>query len=177
MSNLPKNLNILSDKLTTRECVVCGDYIMQYKSENPRKYCSRECYNKVCIKNLGNRFTGLKHKAKSIQKIKDAQSGIKNYAWKGDDAGYQSIHKWVRRFKGLPKACSKCGLKRERQGRAWNVEWANIDHKYRRNLNDYIALCIPHHKEHDIELKKQNKLNGIVSKRMQRYHAKKNKEN
>ena len=39
--------------------------------------------------------------------------------------------------------CGKSGLK----GR--QIQWANIDHKYRRVLDDYIHMCAKCHGEYD----------------------------
>ena len=33
----------------------------------------------------------------------------------------------------------------------WSIHWANIDHKYRRNLDDWIGLCAKCHRRYDIE--------------------------
>lgn len=146
------NYNIVK-KTKINNCIICGTPFEYYPSMTEGKYCSRECYHKVCIKNLGNRFTGRRHTKESMRKTIEGQSREKNYAWKGKKAKYHTIHTWVVRKKGLPEFCVKCGVKRKKLGRAWNLEWANIDHKYSRDLNDYIALCIPHHKEHDLKLR------------------------
>ena len=68
--------------------------------------------------------------------------GNKNPAWKGNKAGYKAIHMWVNKHKGKPKKCSKCGSKK-------NVEWANVDGKYKRKLGDYIAMCKKCHIKYD----------------------------
>jgi len=78
-----------------------------------------------------------------------ALAGDKNYLWKGDKANYFAKHNWVKRWKGNPSECEICGLKGEKVGRRWNLEWANVDHKYLRDLNDFISLCISCHKKYD----------------------------
>lgn len=81
------------------------------------------------------------------------KKGHKGYIgnWKGEDAKYRAIHLWVERHKGLPTTCEKCGrtnLHRQQ------IDWANIDHKYRRNLDDYIRICRKCHMKYDkIKLK------------------------
>lgn len=72
--------------------------------------------------------------------------GEKNPQWKGDNVGKTSLHKWVERYKGRPTRCSNCGRVSK-----W-IDWANIDHKYRRNLDDFIALCRSCHRKHDYQL-------------------------
>lgn len=68
----------------------------------------------------------------------------KNAAWKGEGASYIGIHQWVYRWKGKPSKCENCGTET-----ATRYEWANIDHKYRRVLEDYIRLCKRCHVEYD----------------------------
>lgn len=62
---------------------------------------------------------------------------------------YMNIHYWVRKQKGKASKCTDCGAT---EGK---FEWANIDHKYSLNLNDYIELCKPCHGKLDIEIKKK----------------------
>jgi len=77
-------------------------------------------------------------------------SDEKNYAWKGEEVSYRGLHQWIRRKKGLPRQCSKC-FKQSDKPRI--IQWANIDGKYRRVLDDYIPLCCSCHKYHDLSLK------------------------
>lgn len=65
-----------------------------------------------------------------------------------EDASYVAMHVWVKSRKGRPEKCSVCGKLNEKRG--W-VHWANKDHKYARNLNDYIAMCPKCHKKWDME--------------------------
>ena len=71
-------------------------------------------------------------------------TGEKNGKWKGDNAGYTSIHDWIRKWKGIPSLCEMCGTVTSKK-----FEWANIDHKYRRVLEDYIRMCCKCHKNYD----------------------------
>lgn len=87
------------------------------------------------------------HKGKPAYWNKEERSAC----WKGDDVGYSGVHYWVRKYKGEPTRCSKCDIRGNLLGRRWSIEWANKDHKYQRNLQDYIPLCIPCHKQYDIE--------------------------
>ena len=100
---------------------------------------------------------GFKHSEEAKTKIKEWMTGRYagnkhfNYGktdentsgWKGDDAGCGAIHLWVERKKGKAKDC-KCEHC-DKQAR----DWANIDHKYRRILKDYIALCRKCHIKYD----------------------------
>jgi hypothetical protein len=71
-------------------------------------------------------------------------TGEKNPNWKGDSAGYFSIHGWVIRQKGKADHCTKCGTTTAKR-----YEWANVDHQYRRNLDDYIPMCQSCHMRYD----------------------------
>ena len=79
----------------------------------------------------------------------------KNTNWKGDDVGYQGVHAWVRRKKGRPKICEHCGKT------TGKIEWANKDHKYRRNLADYFSLCVSCHKKYDRKQSVNNNRNSF----------------
>lgn len=72
-------------------------------------------------------------------------TGENNYGWKGDNAGYDAIHGWIRKRLGMPKECVYCGKTRE-EGR---IEWASISHKAKRDSDDYISLCARCHRIYD----------------------------
>lgn len=85
------------------------------------------------------------------------QSCEKNGMWKGDKAGYVAIHAWIKRHKGSTKVCEHCNKEKTIPR---SIQWANIDHKYSRNLEDWISLCAKCHKKHDIE----NNLVKVIGK-------------
>lgn len=66
-----------------------------------------------------------------------------NPNWKGHYVGYRSLHIWVRKRKPKPNRCQKCGKKQD------YLELANISGEYKRNINDYVYLCVRCHKEMD----------------------------
>ncbi len=65
--------------------------------------------------------------------------------WRGDEVEYGGLHKWINKVLGKAKKCSKCG----KEGTGREIHWANKDHKYRRNVEDFIELCISCHGEYD----------------------------
>ncbi len=71
------------------------------------------------------------------------KKGHKPWNWKGDDVGYASLHSWVRRHKGKPNDCKKCGKDKSR------YEWANISREYKRDLDDWVSLCTSCHQYAD----------------------------
>lgn len=92
---------------------------------------------------LKMRETAIRNGNKPIVRV-----GKENHAWKGDKVGYWALHKWVVKEKGNPDTCEHCkktGLHRNQ------IHWANIDHKYRRNLEDFIRLCQSCHRKYDIK--------------------------
>lgn len=69
---------------------------------------------------------------------------------RGLTSEYRTIHAWVQRVKGKPKRCSQCG----KAGAL--IQWANVDHKYRKRPEDYVALCQSCHLEKDMPKKTDN---------------------
>lgn len=67
--------------------------------------------------------------------------------WKGEEVGYVGLHLWVKSKKGKPKICEHCGITYKHK----RLAWANIDHQYRRTLDDFISLCYSCHKNYDIK--------------------------
>lgn len=54
---------------------------------------------------------------------------------------YRLIHYWIRKEKGNPGPCEKCGKEKS--------EWANVSGKYMRDTSDWIPLCRPCHRKYD----------------------------
>lgn len=69
----------------------------------------------------------------------------KHYFWKGDKAGKLAMHKWIERKFGKPNYCEHC----KRTDRK-KYEWCSNDHKYSRNIEDYMRLCTSCHRKYDI---------------------------
>ena len=69
--------------------------------------------------------------------------GEKSPFWKGESVSYAGLHKWVAKELGRPTICSSCGNKKK------YIDWANKSREYKRNLNDWIALCRSCHRKYD----------------------------
>lgn len=76
--------------------------------------------------------------------------GFGNYAkgprhpnWTGDAVTYRALHTWVSKHKTKPDACTHCGRTDK------PLDWANVSHEYRRDLDDWIALCRKCHRAYD----------------------------
>jgi len=114
---------------------------------------SEEHKRKISNKMKGRVFTP-EWKAKISEALKGVprpqQSGDKNGSWK-EKPKYRSMHSWVERNKG--KAC-KCTICRTKTAKKY--EWANVDHLYSRNLDDYIELCTKCHRRFDNQITQPN---------------------
>lgn len=118
-------LNFKCGKVTIK-CLLCDKETKHYLSSR-RQYCSKKC--------------AYKDSGKKV-------SGEKSGTWKGAGVGYYALHHWVRQWKGKPDFCIDClATKEERE-----LEWSNIDHKYKRDLNDYVGRCHSCHKIYDLKL-------------------------
>ena len=102
-------------------------------------------------------WKGKKLYPEAIEKMVLSRKGKyldeENGKWKGDKVTYAPLHIWVKKRKGSPRCCEHCGKIGKKEGRAWNIEWANVDHKYHRVLEDYIGLCKKCHAQYDIKNK------------------------
>lgn len=133
-------------------CKTCQIEFYIPKSRIGKKFfCSKICYiedmkgrklspyaYKIAIKTL---------KSNKEKRLANMRKGNKHILWKGEDAGYRAIHYWVIRQLGPARWCSLCGA-------IGKMQWANVDHKYRRNILDYFSACSSCHKKYDIRMKK-----------------------
>jgi hypothetical protein len=165
-----------------KKCPICGREFFAKKDCKTRNqiYCSRKCYGlsiakyKKCLNcgkifyNYANKYfcsmkcageykRGKKLSEKHIKALSEAKKGKyifeKHPRWKGDKVGYGALHEWVRKVLGNPIKCSICGKKGNKNGRNWSIHWANKSGEYKRNINDWIALCVKCHKKYDLERK------------------------
>lgn len=103
-------------------------------------------------RNIGKANIGKVLAMETREKLAKAHKGERAYNWKGNDASYSSLHKWIRRLVGNPERCEHCDKLGQKEGRKWNLDWANISHKYLRDVNDFMGLCKSCHREYDINL-------------------------
>ena len=67
-----------------------------------------------------------------------------SYLWKGNGAGYNALHSWIRKKLGKPKVCHNCKTEVAKK-----YEWANISKEYKRELSDWVRLCTSCHRFYD----------------------------
>lgn len=140
-------------------CLVCANDIYKSPSKvRPRNFCSMRCWSKISAAEVverGSKFRFVKGRAEvknRLEAIRKIRGGT-HYAWKGSDVSYRGLHQWVRRLKGTPSICSQCG-KNDKRPRA--IQWANVDGMYRRDINDFVALCVSCHKLKDLKMASSN---------------------
>ena len=95
------------------------------------------------------RIEYLKSGAFMEHQVKIVRHNEKHHAWKGDNAGYASVHSWIVRNAGKAKSCSFNSLHESTR-----FQWANISGTYRRDVDDYAQLCPSCHKTYDNIVKK-----------------------
>lgn len=105
------------------KCLSCGSAIWN------RYYYCHSC----AVKGRKNPMYGIKKMGKDNF----------NYGNLKENINYQALHQWVRRELGKPQECVFCGecIKK--------LEWASVSHNAKRDLNDYISLCISCHRKYD----------------------------
>ena len=79
---------------------------------------------------------------------KGVTAGKKHYAWKGDKVGIKALHQWVKRKRGHTKNCEFCGAYVENP---YKIHWANKSGEYKRDVEDWLRLCVPCHKNYDLK--------------------------
>ena len=77
------------------------------------------------------------------EKMHNNQLKDNNSNWKGDNVKYQGLHKWIRINYGMPLRCEICGTIEKRM-----YHWANISKEYKRDISDWIRVCVPCHKKY-----------------------------
>ncbi len=117
--------------------------IRQSKLKNPTRYW------------LGKKFSDEHKKKLSETRIANDITGAKHPRWVGDKVNYSSLHKWVKKGLGDLKECVYCGKQdaKRKDGRS-AIQLANISHTYKRDLSDWIPLCVTCHFKYDVAHRK-----------------------
>lgn len=70
-----------------------------------------------------------------------------NANWKGADASYSGIHKYIRRHKNVPVGCQCCG--KLASDTRLELSRTHTADKSSRNPDDYRFLCVSCHRKYD----------------------------
>lgn len=166
--------------MAEKKCLECKEklnirtmkYPSQQKIENAKKFCSS-----VHARQYGLKKSWKENKAGRIKAIQDVfddpvrskeikrkmsewQLGDKGLMWRGNDAAYNSKHRWVQKHFKRTKTCEHCGITPpERTNGASGTEWSNKSGKYDRNdRDDWQELCSKCHKFYDKAFRAGKKL-------------------
>jgi len=98
---------------------------------------------------------GMHHSEETKKKISKnspqyykGKFGKNHNTWKGENAHEGSIHIWNIRHYGQADHCELCG--KSGNGNGIFFQWANLkNHKYSRDIEDYIQLCNSCHQKMD----------------------------
>ncbi len=95
---------------------------------------------------FGKWMTGKKHTERTKLKMSLSHSEDKSASWKGDNVSYGGLHMWVYKHLGKPDTCEHCGV---RGLKGHQIHWANKSGKYKRNIKDWLRLCVKCHVAYD----------------------------
>jgi hypothetical protein len=118
------------------KCKQCNKEFKDYPS-NTRTFCGFECY--WTARKVDSKYKGYWTRKKRLD-----IEGSKNPKWKGNKVGYAPLHQWVIRKLGNPKKCEHCGAVNLK-----SYHWANKSGEYKRDVNDWLRLCVPCHRIYD----------------------------
>jgi hypothetical protein len=122
----------------------CGKEFKVFPSRIGRKkYCSKGCMYEYRTRPSGLTYNIVAENRAWFKQGRFESKGEASPYWKGDDITYQELHRWIRRNKTMPDNCEHCGQSGQ------YLEWANKSHEYKRDLEDWLALCKPCHGVHD----------------------------
>ena len=125
---------------------------LKISNANKGKKFTDEHKQKLSEAKKGNKYC-LGRKLKDSTKQKIGKANLK------DNAGHDALHFWVIKRKGkASEYLCTCGKQA--------YEWSNKDHSYKRNLDDYQALCRSCHRKWDVKYNgyevPANKLRRII---------------
>lgn len=150
-------------------CKNCKKQFATFRKTKIPSFCSRECHGRSKIgktpisagwnagtKGQNTNFPNCVDCNKKLKTYKAqrclschgkkvARYGKNNSNWKGDQVSYISLHTWVNRHLGKATECLYC----RKEGTGHEIHWANISHKYKRDLSDWMSLCQSCHFKYD----------------------------
>lgn len=90
------------------------------------------------------------------KKMSEAQLGEKGSNWRGDDVRYSGLHKRFIKIHGKAFRCDYPSCKYPRKAPHGKLllapksfQWANLDHQYRMNKEDWMMMCASCHLLYD----------------------------
>lgn len=109
------------------------------------KHHSEEARKKIST-NHARPMLGKKLSEEAKRKLIESNSKEKHWNWKGDAVGYNGVHTWGRKNKPKPDVCEMCNDREPRN-------LANVSGEYKRDIGDYMWLCVQCHRSFDNQIK------------------------
>lgn len=146
-------------RAAVKQCPVCSIHFRAIRDSISKKqrFCSKPCWQvsrnhpkeRLCLfckKSFFHRSPDKKfcNMACRNSGYKERVNELAN-GWKGEDVSYSGLHYWVARHLGKPQHCEQCGRTRGTK----RYEWANKSGEYKRDLSDWLRLCVPCHRTMD----------------------------
>jgi hypothetical protein len=105
--------------------------------------------------------------AESTENRRNARkaTGLEHGNWKGHEVGYFALHTWLNRNRAKTGVCESCGATPEPKKRRVATEWANVSGEYRRDVTDYLELCVSCHRKLDMTQEKRRKIGDAAKGR------------
>jgi len=117
-------------------------------------FCSKICKNKsrIGIPSWNKNIKGNEYK----KHYKMGFGGIfykSERVFKGTKKEYFSLHYFIRKTLGKPSECEIC------KGKFYGkkIQWANKSGQYRKDISDWLRLCVKCHFFYDKQSKRKNK--------------------
>ncbi len=140
--------------IATRPCESCKTILLVTTHHRTRRFCSHGCYanslrggttstrQKQAASEAARRLWSTpEHRARMAKVL---APGASSPSWKGADAKYGAQHMWIYAQRGK---ASKCSFDPTHVRKMYH--WANISGEYKRDVSDYMELCVPCHSRYD----------------------------
>jgi hypothetical protein len=105
------------------------------------KFVSKET-RELISKSKKGKMVGSKHHMYGRTGEQNPNFKDNSPTWKGDKASYFVKHTWINKHYPKKGKCYFCGQKRF-------THYANISGKYKRDIKDFVELCVSCHKKFD----------------------------
>ncbi len=137
-----------------KQCLACNKTFFTHPcrlNNGMGKFCSRNCSSKVNINNpifrKGSKYViPDEARKRAAQKLLGKFLEEKSSLWKGENITRRTLHKWIVKKKGKASTykCAYCS----KNGK----DWSSKNHKYKRDINEFIPLCRSCHELYDFKM-------------------------
>lgn len=127
--------------IRTKSVKLSAEHKQRISDSLKGRVVSIETRKKIGLSNKGNiPFNkGICHSEETKLKMSQNRST-------GKELGYRGLHHWVVKNLGKPSNCEHCH-NTELNHRQYH--WANKSHEYKKDLSDWLRLCVSCHSKYD----------------------------